>query len=143
MVLLPGLARAAPVLPPADTARLTLPEAEQRFVANNLQVLAQTYNITTAEALARQARLIDNPTVVLEQNAINRTINREHFGPGSPGQVAVQATQLFSLAGRRRAAGRAQQQNAVVEQFNLEDLVRNLRFNSALLITTCFFSSRR
>jgi len=132
----------AQLLPPADTARLTLPEAEQRFVANNLQVLAQTYNITTAEALARQARLIDNPTVVLEQNAINRTINREHFGPGSPGQVAVQATQLFSLAGRRRAAGRAQQQNAVVEQFNLEDLVRNLRFQLRSTYYDLFFQQQ-
>ena len=133
LAVLPELAQAQaaalpPPPPPADTLRLTLPEAEQRFVANNLQVLAQTYNISTAQALARQARLVDNPTLVLEQNALNRTINREHFGPGSPGQVAVQATQLFSLAGRRRAAGRAQQQNAVVEQFNLEDLVRNLRF---------------
>ena len=147
LALLPGRSQAQAAAPPqlqpaADTVRLTLPEAEQRFVANNLQVLAQTYNISTAQALARQAGLIDNPTVVLEQNALNRSINRDHFGPGSPGQVAVQATQLFSLAGRRRAAGRVQQQGAVVEQFNLEDLVRNLRFQLRSTYYDLFFQQQ-
>jgi cobalt-zinc-cadmium efflux system outer membrane protein len=115
-----------------DTLRLTLPEAEARFVQNNLQVLAQRYNITAQQALAVQARLIDNPTITLDQNALQQAIHRQGAVGDNPdlrrNQVAIQAQQLFSLAGRRKAAGRAQQQAAVVEQFNLEDLVRNLRF---------------
>ena len=52
LVPLPGLARAAPALPPAtDTLRLTLPTAEQRFFQNNLAVLAQQYKITIAQAV--------------------------------------------------------------------------------------------
>ncbi|HET9504971.1 MAG TPA: TolC family protein [Hymenobacter sp.] len=116
----------------ADTLRLTLPEAEARFVQNNLQVLAQRYNITAQQALAVQARLIDNPTITLDQNALQQAIHRQGAVGDNPdlrrNQVAIQAQQLFALAGRRKAAGRAQQQAAVVEQFNLEDLVRNLRF---------------
>ncbi|MGI4874852.1 MAG: TolC family protein [Janthinobacterium lividum] len=113
----------------ADTVRLTLPEAEQRFVQNNLQLLAQRYNITAAQALAVQARLIDNPTILLDQNIIQQSIHRQEAdGAGSQNQMAFQVQQLFALAGRRRAAGRAQQQAAVVESFNLEDLVRTLRF---------------
>ncbi len=116
---------------PVDTVRLTLPDAEQRFVQNNLQVLAQRYNITAAQALAVQARLIDNPTILIDQNAILQAVHRRELdgGAGMAGnQFAFQAQQLFALAGRRRAAGKAAQQAAVVETFNLEDLVRNLRF---------------
>ncbi len=116
----------------SDTLRLSLPEAEARFVQNNLQVLAQRYNITQQQALAVQARLIDNPTITLDQNALQQAIHRQGAVGDNPdlrrNQVAIQAQQLFALAGRRKAAGRAQQQAAVVEQFNLEDLVRNLRF---------------
>jgi cobalt-zinc-cadmium efflux system outer membrane protein len=112
--------------------RLTLPEAEQRFVQNNLEVLAQRYNISAQQALAIQARLIDNPTVLVDQNSLQQGINRQDaVGTNADlgkTQVAVQVQQLFALAGRRKAAGRAQQQAAVVEQFNLEDLVRNLRY---------------
>jgi cobalt-zinc-cadmium efflux system outer membrane protein len=115
-----------------DTVRLTLPEAEQRFVLNNLQLLAQRYNITAQQALAVQARLIDNPTITLDQNALQQAIHKPSAVGDNPDlartQVAVQVQQLFSLAGRRKAAGRVGQQAAVVEQFNLEDLVRNLRF---------------
>jgi len=117
---------------PVDTVRLTLPDAEQRFVQNNLQVLAQRYNITAAQALAVQARLIDNPTISLDQNVLQQAIHKPSAVGNNPdlnrNQVAIQVQQLFALAGRRKAAGRVQQQAAVVETYNLEDLVRNLRF---------------
>lgn len=118
--------------PVADTVRLTLPDAEVRFVQNNLQLLAQRYNITAQQALVVQARLIDNPTILLDQNVVQQAIHRQGAVGDNPdlkrNQVAVQVQQLFSLAGRRRAAGRVGQQAAVVETYNLEDLVRNLRF---------------
>ena len=133
-----GISAHAQTLPPAsptplpvDTVRLTLPEAEQRFVQNNLQLLAQRFNISAVQALAVQARLIDNPTVQLDQNAILQAVHRRQLDGSSanaPNQYAFQVQQLFSLAGRRRAAGRAAQQAGVVETYNLEDLVRNLRF---------------
>jgi cobalt-zinc-cadmium efflux system outer membrane protein len=117
---------------PVDTVRLTLPDAEQRFVQNNLQVLAQRYNITAQQALAIQSRLIDNPTIFVDQNVLQQAIHRQDAVGNNPdlnrNQVAVQVQQLFALAGRRRAAHRVGQQAAVVESFNLEDLVRNLRF---------------
>ncbi|MVN75322.1 hypothetical protein GO988_03190 [Hymenobacter sp. HMF4947] len=131
-----GLAPAAyaqTALPvPVDTVRLTLPDAEQRFVQNNLLLLAQRYNITAAQALAIQARLIDNPTISVDQNVLQQAIHRQDAVGNNPdlnrNQVAVQVQQLFALAGRRRAAGRAAEQAAIVETYNLEDLVRNLRF---------------
>ena len=117
----------APAAAP-DTVRLLLPEAEQRFAQNNLVVLAQRFNVTVAQAQAVQARLLDNPTLFVEQNAINKNINRERFSDRAPGEVVVQVQQLFSLAGRRRAAGKVAQQGAVVEEYNLQDLLRLLGY---------------
>ena len=119
-----------------DTVRLSLPEVEKRFVLNNLQLLAQRYNISAAQALAVQARLIDNPTLSVDQNVLNQAVQRQEVdGQRVPRQVAFQVQQLFGLAGRRRAAGQASQQAAVVEAFNLEDLVRTLRYQ----LRTTFF----
>ena len=59
-----------------DTVRLTLPEAEQRLFQNNLAVLAQQYNVTVAQAQAVQARIIDNPTLYVEQDVLRRRIAR-------------------------------------------------------------------
>ncbi|MDO7876431.1 TolC family protein [Hymenobacter sp. ASUV-10] len=112
-----------------DTLRLTLPEAEQRFTQNNLSLIAQQYNVSVAQAQALQARLVDNPTVYLEQDLIGRKVMRREVPTGTAGtQVAANFQQLVSLAGRRKAAGRVAEQNAVVEQFNLQDLLRNLRY---------------
>jgi len=143
VTVLPAVAQAPTVaLAPVDTVRLALPDAEQRFFQNNLAVLAQQYNVTVAQAQAIQARIIDNPTVTLEQNAINKNINREHFSDRAPGEVAVQVQQLFSIAGRRRAASRVAQQTAVVEQYNLQDLLRTLRYQLRTTYYDLFFKQQ-
>lgn len=111
----------------ADTVRLTLPEAEKRFVESNLNLLAQRYNVSAAEAQVLQAKLWDNPTISLEQNAYTPQ-TRKALDVTRTGNTAVQVQQLFAIAGRRKAATSVAQQNALVEQFNFEDLVRTLRF---------------
>ena len=112
-----------------DTVRLALPDAEQRFFQNNLAVLAQQYNVTVAQAQAVQARIIDNPTLYVEQDVLRRRISRPVVPEGTLGNEAiVTVQQLFSIAGRRKAAGRVAQQVAVVEQYNLQDLLRTLRY---------------
>lgn len=111
----------------ADTVRLTLPEAEKRFVTSNLNLLAQRYNVSAAEAQILQAKLWDNPTISLEQNAYNPQ-TRKALDITRTGNTAVQVQQLFAIAGRRKAAASVAQQNALVEQFNFEDLLRTLRF---------------
>lgn len=127
----------------ADTVRLTLAEAEQRFSQNNLGVIAQQYNVSIAQAQALQARLIDNPTVYLEQDLLSRKVLNREVPAGTGGsQVAFNFQQLVSLAGRRKAAGRVAQQNAVVEQFNLADLLRNLRYQLRTSYFDLFFKQQ-
>lgn len=131
LLRLPGVAAAIPTpaaaAEPADTVRLSLPEAEQRFTQNNLLLLAQHYNISAAQAQVLQARLWDNPTVSWEQNTYNPQTHRV-LDVSRQGNTAVQVQQLFALAGRRRAAVGVAQQAALVEQFTFQDLLRTLRF---------------
>ena len=127
----------------ADTVRLTLPDAEQRFFQNNLAVLAQQYNVTVAQAQAVQARLIDNPTLYVEQDVLRRRIIQPTVPEGTVGSEAiVTVQQLFSIAGRRRAAGNVAQQSAVVEQFNLQDLLRTLRYQLRTMYYDVYFKQR-
>lgn len=119
-------ATAAPTAP-ADTLALTLTAAEQQFAQRNLLLLAQRYNITAAEAQVLQARLWDNPTISLEQNAFNQQTHHV-FDMSRQGNTAVQVQQLFALAGRRRAAARLAEEATLVQQFTLQDLLRTLTF---------------
>lgn len=117
-----------PVRPAAavDTVRLTLAQAEQRFLAGNFQLLAQRYNVTAAQAQILQARLWDNPTVSLEKNIVRPAGDASNVT--SPNETIVQVQQLFAIAGRRRAAASVAQAATLVEQYNLQDLLRTLRF---------------
>ncbi len=110
-----------------DTVRLTLAAAEQRFWQGNFQLLAQRYNVTAAQAQILQARLWDNPTVSMEQNIHNPQTGRT-FDFSSTGETIFQVQQLFAIAGRRKAAANVAQAASQVEQYNLQDLLRTLRF---------------
>ena len=126
-----------------DTVRLTLPEAEQRLFQNNLAMLAQQYNVTVAQALAVQARIIDNPTLYVEQDVLRRRIARPSVPEGTVGSEAiVTVQQLFSLAGRRRAAGQVARQGAVVEQYNLQELLRLLRYQLRTIYYDVYFKQQ-
>ncbi|WP_179225440.1 TolC family protein [Hymenobacter mucosus] len=118
-------ATAAPLA--GDTLTLTLPQAEQQFVQNNLLLLAQRYNVSAAEAQILQARLWDNPTISIEQNTYNPQ-TRKVLDVTKTGNSIVQVQQLFAIAGRRKAAANVAQQNALVEQFTFQDLLRTLRY---------------
>ena len=139
----PAVAQTPTTPAAADTVRLTLPEAEQRFFQNNLAVLAQQYNITVAQAQAVQARLVDNPTLYVEQDVLRRRIARPTVPEGTRGSEAiVTVQQLFSLVGRRRAAGQVALAGAVVEQYNLQELLRILRYQLRTTYYDVFFKQQ-
>jgi len=141
LLLLTGTAQAAEAPAPTDTVQLTLPDAEQRFVQNNLALLAQQYNVSAAEAQIQQAKLWDNPTISLEQNTYNPA-TRKHFDVTRTGESIVQVQQLFAIAGRRKAAAKVAQQNALVEQFNFQDLLRNLRYQLRTTFYDLYFKQQ-
>ena len=72
--------------------------------------------------------MIDNPTLYVEQDVFSRRLARPEVPDGTSGSEAIiTVQQFFSLVGRRPEAGQAAQAGAVVEQYNLQDLLRNLR----------------
>ncbi len=130
----------APVMA-VDTVQLTLAQAEQRFVQSNLLLLAQRYNITAAQAQILQARLWDNPVVSVEQNIHNPETGRS-FDVTRTGESILQVQQLIVIAGRRRAAANVAQAAAQVEQYNLQDLLRTLRFQLRTAFYDLYYKQR-
>src|SRR3954453_12508650 len=75
-----------------DTVQLSLQKAEFVFLQNNLSVLAAQYGIDAAQALVKQAKLWDNPTLLTDQNLYDgRFLNHSKSGTnGTNGQIYVQ-----------------------------------------------------
>jgi cobalt-zinc-cadmium efflux system outer membrane protein len=130
--LLPG--NTAPVLP-TDTVRLTLDEAQQRFMQANFQLLAQHFNVDVANAAIRQALLRDNPNLQVEVNAYNPNTRRLFpFGPQADannptgGTVVGQVQQLLDISGRRSKLVQLSRTAVGVQQAAFEDLLRQARY---------------
>ncbi len=119
------LARAAALAQP-DTIRITLDEAERRFLRNNLQLLAARYNIGAAEAAVTQARLWSNPNIQIEQNVYNQ-FTRRYFDFTKEGNTEVQLQQLFLLAGKRDKQITLAEINARRTEHGFYDLLRAIR----------------
>lgn len=132
----PGPAAAA-----TDTIRLDLAQAEKQFIDSNFSILAQRFNVSAAEAQILQARLWDNPTISVEQNTYNPQ-TRRYFDVTKQGNTIIQVQQLFALAGRRKAAAAVAQQNALAEQYNLQDLLRTLRYQLRTTFYDLYFKQQ-
>ena len=105
---------------------LSLPEATDYFLSNNLSLLAEKYAIDKAEAEVIQAKLFDNPVISFEQNIYNRN-NRKYFDFGRESQQMVEIEQLISIAGQRNNRIRVEKINHEMAVFQFEELLRTLR----------------
>jgi len=88
----------------ADTLKLDIKQAEKMFLDNNLQLLAQHYNIQSSQALVEQAKKWDNPILNTDQNVYANNHFFEHGtdAAGNPqGEVYVQVQQIIKTAGKR------------------------------------------
>ena len=119
-----------------DTLRLTLPQAEQRFLQKNFVLMAQKFNINLAEAAVSQAKLWDNPNLQLELNSYNPNTGRifpltnTTGDPTNPngGGYLVQVQQMFNLAKRRSKLVALSETNIALQQAAFQDAMRILRF---------------
>ncbi len=119
------LARTAAFSQP-DTIRITLQEAEQRFLRSNLQLIAARYNIDAAMAAVTQAKLWSNPNIQIEQNVYNQ-FTRRYFDFTKDGNTEVQLQQLFLLAGKRDKQITLAEINARRTEHGFYDLLRAIR----------------
>ncbi|MGS0749078.1 TolC family protein [Halpernia sp. GG3] len=104
--------------------RITLNSAEDSFVKNNLQLLAQQYNLSLADADIMQSKIWDLPQASFEANAYNPE-NKKIFDLGPSKSFAVQ--QLFVLGGRRKNEVGFFKSNKELAKLQLQQLLVQLR----------------
>jgi cobalt-zinc-cadmium efflux system outer membrane protein len=104
--------------------KITLNVAEDSFVKNNLQLLAQQYNISLADADIMQAKIWDLPQASFEANAYDPEDNKI-FNLGPSKSFAVQ--QLFLLGGKRKNQVEFAKSNKELAKIQLQQLLVQLR----------------
>ena len=117
----------------SDTLRLSLKQTEKMFLDSNLLLIAAGYNVDANKALIEQAKVWDNPTLVTDQNVYSNNKFFQHGKDpitGQPmGQYFVQFQQLVKTAGKRGKLINMATTNAKMSQLQLNDLMRNLRYD--------------
>ena len=108
-----------------DTVNLTLKSAELLLFERNLTLIAEKYNIDIAEAQIQQAKLFENPTILLEQNIYNR-LNNKYFDVGKNGEAAIEIEQAIHLAGQRKKQTKLEKINKDIAQYQFEETLRIL-----------------
>lgn len=112
-----------------DTIHITLPEAEKQFLQNNLSLLAERYNIDMARAQVIQARLYNNPTLILNGNLYNPQRNKILDVSNKTGQYDIGLQQLIRLAGKRNKEIKLAETSVSLSENQFFDLVRTLRYS--------------
>lgn len=120
------LVAAASVRAQNDTARISLVEAEDRFLRGNLQLLAARLNIDASRAAVVQAQLWSNPNIQIEQNVYNPQ-TRRYLDLTKYGNTEVQIQQLFLLAGKRDKQVKLAEISTHIAEHTFYDLLRALR----------------
>jgi cobalt-zinc-cadmium efflux system outer membrane protein len=106
---------------------ITLEEAEESFLKNNLLLLAEQYNIDMTKAQVIQAKIWELPYISAELNAINPQ-NRKIADVGRNGEKIVAIQQLIYLGGKKKNEVEFAKSNVEIAQLQFEQLLRNLRF---------------
>ena len=117
-----------------DTLKLTLKEAEEQFLKNNLALIIQHYNIDNAEAQIITAKLFQNPQLNYGVGAYNQVTKKffsleyKNTDITNNGEFSAGISQLFLTAGKRNK--NIALAKIGVEQANYQffDLLRTLRF---------------
>lgn len=104
--------------------KITLLEAEQAFVKNNLQLIAEQYQISAADAEIVQAKIWELPQATFETNAYNPE-DKNFFNVGPSKNLSVQ--QLFVLGGKRKNEVAFAKSSKELAQLQFNQLLYNLR----------------
>ena len=110
-----------------DTFHLSLQQAEQAFIKNNLSLLASKYSIDVNKALIQQAKLWDNPILTIDQNIYDKSGGFFKHDDVN-GTFYMQVMQLIRTAGKRNKAAQIALDNATISEQQFDDLLRTLRY---------------
>ena len=124
-----------------DTLFVSPRAADSLFLAKNLSLLANKYEIDINKALVKQAKIWDNPSFSAELNLYNPTANR-WFDVGKSGQTIYSIEQVIKIAGQRNKAAKWAQENVKISEFEFLDLIRNLKFSLHQNLYSLYFNKQ-
>lgn len=110
-----------------DSLKVSINDADKLFMQKNLLYAAGQLNVDAQKALEIQARLYPNPQFDIGINAYDAD-NKKAFYAGSNGEKTFDFQQLILLGGKRKNQIRISQETSKQSQLELENLLRNLKF---------------
>lgn len=120
--------------------KITLQQAEQSFVKNNLQLIAGQYNISAADADIVQAKIWELPQTSFEANVFNPEKNTFlNLGPSK--NLAVQ--QLFLLGGKRKNEVEFAKSNKELSQLQFNQLLFELKSQLRETFYSIYFDQKK
>lgn len=111
-----------------DTLKLSLPQAEDSFLQENLQLIASKLGISEGKAYELQAGLRVNPNVYIEHMPYNSQQKELGGLKQSNAQQIVQFQYLVQVARKRQKAVSLAQANTEQAENSFKELLRNLLF---------------
>ena len=120
----------------------TLAEAEQQMQKNNLLLIAEQYNISASQAAVIQAKIWDQPYLLVEANMINPQ-NEKIFDVGTNGKKMASIQQLIYLGGKKRNEVDFAKTNVALAELQFEQLIRNLKFQLAQTFYTIYYDQEK
>src|SRR6185503_3708301 len=127
---------AQPPLP--DTLKITVKEAEDQFLKNNLQIIIQRFNVDNAGAQVITARLFANPDFSFNNGIHTNDVTQ---GPAYKDQ-SVTLSQLFTTAGKRNKNIQLARLGVEQAKDQLFDLLRALKFTLRSDFYTLYFDEQ-
>lgn len=114
--------------------RLRKSEIEQVFLAHNLTLMAQRFQMQQAEAAVLQAKLWPNPTISISEVNLWKNPSSESFPAlignyGKYQQVAIELEQTIEMAGKRKKRVQLQLLEKENARLQFEELLRNLKYD--------------
>src|ERR1700733_7147165 len=107
-----------------DTVKLTIKQAEDQFIKNNLQLIVQRYYIDNASAQVITAKLFNNPDFSFSNGIYASDVSQ---GPAYKEQ-SFSLSQLFNTAGKRNKNVQLAKIGVEQAKYQFFDLLRTLKF---------------
>ncbi|WP_183576044.1 TolC family protein [Mucilaginibacter sp. X5P1] len=108
----------------SDTLNITIQQAEDQFLKNNLSLIAQRYEIDNANAQIITAKLFNNPDFSFTNGIYATDVSQ---GPAYKEQ-SYGISQLFTTAGKRNKNIQLAKLGVQQSQYQFFDLLRTLKY---------------
>jgi len=125
-----------------DTVTITINQLEALFLKNNLQLIAQHYNINNAEAQIITARLFQNPQFDISNGLYNTETNKFLDVSQTGGEQSIGLSQVFLTANKRIKGINLAKAGVQQAKYQFTDMIRALKFTLRSDFYTVYFQQK-